>query len=189
MERFYVRYEPRITLEIYNKFVEWVLKNKDPKWQHRGWVADSYENFVSEKYYLFGSNSLHYGVDNNSQGLVNSQLSFEELCALIDIKSQKENMISKTRLISIGDTQREITLTVLVKDGKVRAGYAVRYPEDEGNDDIAKTISKGRALSDRTNLLDMTITESMNQKYILYAIVDQLYKDIERGNIVIKGIK
>lgn len=85
---------------------------------------------------------------------------------------------------------RDITLVVLIdSDGLIRAGYSIKLPEDKENVELAKKIAIGRAMSDRTNLIDMEVGEGMDEKYILYAIAEHLIRKIEFGSIKIKGVK
>ena len=110
-----------------------------------------------------------------------------------EIKEQnimKNLSVTKTQTVQIGKKKREITITVLSDLGKVRAGYSVRNPEDKkSNPELAKQISTGRAMSDKTNLVDMNLGRNMDKKYILYAIAEQLFREIESGKIQIKGVK
>ena len=102
----------------------------------------------------------------------------------------KNLSITKTQTVQIGKKKREITITVLSDLGKVRAGYSVRNPEDKkSNPELAKQISTGRAMSDKTNLVDMNLGRNMDKKYILYSIAEQLFREIESGKIQIKGVK
>ena len=104
--------------------------------------------------------------------------------------TMKNLSITKTQSVQIGEKKREITITVLSDLGKVRAGYSVRNPEDKkSNPELAKQISTGRAMSDKTNLADMNLGRNMDKKYILYSIAEQLFREIESGKIQIKGVK
>lgn len=104
--------------------------------------------------------------------------------------TMKNLSITKTQTVQIGKKKREITITVLSDLGKVRAGYSVRNPEDKkSNPELAKQISTGRAMSDKTNLVDMDLGRNMDKKYILYSIAEQLFREIESGKIQIKGVK
>ena len=106
------------------------------------------------------------------------------------LSTMKNLSITKTQTVQIGKKKREITITVLSDLGKVRAGYSVRNPEDKkSNPELAKQISKGRAMSDKTNLVDMDLGRNMDKKYILYSIAEQLFREIESGKIQIKGVK
>lgn len=114
-------------------------------------------------------------------------VSFEEY---FKRKNTKNLSITKTQSVQIGKKKREITITVLSDLGKVRAGYSVRNPEDKkSNPELAKQISTGRAMSDKTNLVDMSLGRNMDKKYILYSIAEQLFREIESGKIQIKGVK
>lgn len=99
--------------------------------------------------------------------------------------------ITKTEKVTVNKKKRDITITVLVDhSGNVRAGYSVRCPGDKHSDELANRISEGRALSDKTNLItDMVCGIGMDKKYILYAIAENLFRRIERGQIEIKGVK
>lgn len=80
---------------------------------------------------------------------------------------------------------RSITVCVVVDGDKVNTGYAVRRLDDAENVELGKRISFGRANNSKTNL---TITDSLTEKYILSAIANKVLSDIENGTIVIKGI-
>lgn len=102
--------------------------------------------------------------------------------------------ITKTETVTIGKKKREITITVLTEENnpfKLRAGYSVRNPEDKkSNSELAKQISIGRAMSDKTNMVDMYLGEGMqNKKYILYSIAEQLFRELNSGTRQIKGVK
>ena len=106
----------------------------------------------------------------------------------------KPMSITKTETVLIGKKKREITITVLTEENnpfKLRAGYSVRNPEDKkSNPELGKQISIGRAMSDKTNMVDMYIGEGMqNKKYILYAIAEQLFRELSSGTRKIKGVK
>lgn len=106
----------------------------------------------------------------------------------------KPMSVTKTETVLIGKKKREITITVLTtKDNpfKVQAGYSVRNPEDKkSNPELGKQISIGRAMSDKTNMVDMYLGEGMqNKKYILYAIAEQLFRELSSGTRKIKGVK
>ena len=121
-------------------------------------------------------------------------VSFEEYFKRKKTKNLPPNIknlsITKTQSVQIGEKKREITITVLSDLGKVRAGYSVRNPEDKkSNPELAKQISTGRAMSDKTNMVDMNLGRNMDKKYILYAIAEQLFREIESGKIQIKGVK
>ena len=105
----------------------------------------------------------------------------------INSKTVKDMQIFKTKEI----LNRKVTVCVNVSDNKlITAGYSVTHPDDEFNNEISKKISIGRALKDKSNILEpMFLGEGMDKKYILYAIADKLLKDIEFRNIQIKGIK
>ena len=126
------------------------------------------------------------------------EITIEQFRQLINTQNQtimekpvvKQISVTKTETVQIGKKKREITITVLIQDGKVRAGYSVRNPEDKkSNPELAKQISIGRALSDKTNLVDMIVGIGMDKKYILYAIAEQILRQIGSGTIQIKGIK
>ena len=153
----------------------------------------------------------YYGESILQEGLIKSpsfgsgdfnvpEITIEQFRQLINPQNQTQDItmknavkpisISKTETVLIGKKKREITITVLIQDGKVRAGYSIRNPEDKKtNPELAKQISTSRALSDKTNLVDMIIGLGMDRKYILYAIAEQLFREIGSGKIQIKGIK
>lgn len=54
---------------------------------------------------------------------------------------------------------------------------------------IAIKIARGRALNERTNLVDMEVGKGMGEKYIMYAIAESIIRKIKFGSIKIKGVK
>lgn len=101
----------------------------------------------------------------------------------------KPMKISKTETISIKGRKRVTTIVVLINGTQVRAGYSIKAPSDKEDNDLADKIATGRANSDRTNLVTMEVGKGMNKKYILYAVAEDILRQLERGRIEIKGIK
>ena len=85
--------------------------------------------------------------------------------------------------------KRTVTICITIDQTIVKAGYAVLAPDDKYNEELAQKISFGRAVNDRTNMVEMKCGFGMDKKYIVYAIADNLAKQIDNGKIVIKGIK
>lgn len=109
--------------------------------------------------------------------------------APLEPKTIKDMKVVKTKNVSIQGQARALTIAVLVVKGYVRAGYSIKMPADKEVEGLSEKIAEGRALTDRTNLLDMTMGIGMDKKYILHAIADNLIQEIEEGKIVIKGVK
>lgn len=106
------------------------------------------------------------------------------------VKEDIVRQVFKTRTLEIKGQTRDVTVcVVLTKDREIRAGYSVRLFSDADNKELAERIAQGRALVDKTNLLDMFAGKNMDQKYILLAICFQIFRDITNGNIEIKGIR
>lgn len=125
-----------------------------------------------------------------------TEITFDQfLKYVVQNSGTKENKfemkVTKTSILTIGDVQREVTVTVLSEpDGKIRAGYSVLNPLDKQSENLGKKISLGRAMNDRTNLVDMYLGQGMeDKKYILYSILEQIQKDLSNQKIKIKGIK
>lgn len=99
--------------------------------------------------------------------------------------------ITKTEKIKVkGKHEREVTIAVVVSEGQVRAGYSVRLLGDKKVKNISETIAVGRAMKDKTNLIDdMVMGIGMDKKYILYAIAESILKRIERGSLEIVGVR
>lgn len=102
-------------------------------------------------------------------------------------KEEKNMIIYKTKEI----LNRTVTVCVKVASNiVVTAGYSVTHPDDDFDKEIAKKISLGRASKDKTNVLEpMFLGEGMEKKYILFAIADAVFRDIENKKITIKGIR
>lgn len=85
--------------------------------------------------------------------------------------------------------QREVTVAVVAIEGVLKAGYSVRMFEDKKIEGLSEKIALGRAMKEKTNLIDMELGRGMDKKYILYSVADSILVQIERGIIPIKGIK
>lgn len=99
--------------------------------------------------------------------------------------------ITKTQPLKINGVKRIVTIAVVVGfDCKVNTGYSVCLPEDVFKEKLSIDIAVGRALKPKTNLTpDMEVGKGMDKKYILYAIAEDALKRIEKGTLVIKGIR
>lgn len=96
----------------------------------------------------------------------------------------------QTKTLRVNDKQRDITVAVYLKDEKLYGGYAVRNPIDKEFDtEKAKLIATGRSMNSRTNLLKDESVGTLTHRYILKAIAENLLREIEIGNILIKGIR
>lgn len=123
---------------------------------------------------------------------------YKERLNTITLPSQKKTQQKQmkplkyftTQTLNIAGHQRDVTIAVLWDIGTLHAGYAVRNPIDTVvNRELAKTIAIGRALSERTNLLNGENLGTMSHRYILKAIAESLIRAIEAGHIKIKGVK
>lgn len=103
-----------------------------------------------------------------------------------------------TKTINVGSLERDITIAVFCDGVNLFGGYAVRNPIDvlpTNLDELAnfvskrKTIAEGRAFNPKTNMLKGKTVGSLNERYILKAIADNLLREIETGKIIIKGIR
>lgn len=103
-------------------------------------------------------------------------------------KKQIEMKVVKSEDIEVNGKKRNLTIVVMISEAEVRAGYSIKVPEDKQNSELGEKIATGRALSDRTNLVDMVCGIGMNKKYILYSIAEHLIRQVQRGTIQIKGI-
>lgn len=106
-----------------------------------------------------------------------------------EIKKTINMQVVKQEKVKINGKLRNLTIVVLISEGQVRGGYSVKNPEDKDNETLAIAIARGRAMSDRTNLLDMCIGIGMDKKFILYSIAEHLIRKIKGGSIKIKGVK
>lgn len=97
--------------------------------------------------------------------------------------------ITKTEKVKINGKSRNVTIVVLNEGKKVKAGYSIRMPQDKENDELGGKIALGRAKNERTNLVDMELGKGLDRKFIMYAIAEDLLKQIERGVIKVKGVK
>ena len=142
------------------------------------------------------SNNGKYYVSELKDMIGYTEITFDQFLEYVVKNSEtKENKfkmkVTKTSILTIGDVQREVTVTVLSEpNGKIRAGYSVLNPLDKQSENLGKKISLGRAMNNRTNLVDMYLGKGMeDKKYILYSILEQVQKDLSNQKIQIKGIK
>lgn len=138
-----------------------------------------------------------YGVNTNGYFSNHSlEETLEKSLSIINLPSEKQTLtktnmnLLKSKELEIKGVKRQVTVSVIVKDSVVYSGYSVRLPEDIEDAELAEKIATGRALKEKTNLTpDTELGKGMNKKYILHAIADNLLLQIERGVIVIKGVK
>lgn len=84
---------------------------------------------------------------------------------------------------------RIITVTVITRGTDLFAGYSVCSPMDKFDSDKARVISTGRAMKKTTNLLQGETIGSMRGKHLNRAIAFDILNKIEKGKLVIKGIR
>ena len=103
----------------------------------------------------------------------------------------------RTRVISVNGVERNATVAVVrnTVTGVISAGYAIVHPDDipkvKDNKELSRNIAVARALKDKTNLCkddNLVITGDV-ERYILLSIADDVLKRIEKGKILIKGIR
>lgn len=108
----------------------------------------------------------------------------------INLTTMKDLKYFQTKTLRVNNVKRDITIAVYLKDNELYGGYSVRNPTDIQHDsEKAKLIATGRAMNERTNLLKGESVGSLNHRYILKAIAENLLREIELGNIIIKGIR
>lgn len=165
-------------------------------------VVSSANKFITQNFGIYGISNCFRTRDINYNFVIKRKcethlvdastkiMLFDFNKPIIKIKQNFKQMeISKTQVLKINGKKREVTLVVLTEQNKIKAGYSVRVPGDKKNEQLGKSIAKGRALKPKTNLIDMELGKGLDRKFILYAIADDLFKKIERGIIEIKGIK
>lgn len=154
----------------------YILKNS---WEH--YKENTCYNIVEgmscyKEYYLRN----HFSVISAEQFLINN----------LKQEIMKYLKYFQTKTLIVNGITRDITIAVHLEGDKLYGGYAVRNPIDtEFNKDKAKLIATGRAMNERTNLLKDESVGSLNHRYILKAIAENLLREIELGNIIIKGIR
>lgn len=97
--------------------------------------------------------------------------------------------IYKERTIEINGKLRQVIISVVAVGQKLHAGYAITHIDDKFDEKIGKLVAKGRALNERTNLVDMELGKGMDKKFVLYSVADHIFKQLENGKIIIKGVK
>lgn len=114
-------------------------------------------------------------------------------CELVKTTKERTEIdmkVVKTKEVIVNGVKREVTIVAVIENGEVISGYSVRLPEDKENKELAEKIALGRARKEKTNLTpDSELGEGLQKKYIIHAIVDNLFLKIERGVIKIKGVK
>ena len=149
---------------------EWGGEGKYPLYLHYPYeleVVDIHKSAISDLYHIYDTKGYSHSIFSSYEAGV------QKLSNSKNNKIMQTLSVTKTETVQIGKKRREITITVLVDSGKVRAGYSVRNPEDEKtNPELAKQISTGRALSDKTNLVDMVMGIGMDRKYIYMLLLN-----------------
>lgn len=114
-----------------------------------------------------------------------------------DNVATKEHTVYKTHLLDIGGVKREITFCAFFDKLTPRVGYSVLHPNDvelkakPNFQEISKRIAKGRAESDKTNLLPegVTISKELHSKQLLLCLIDRVKWQLEKGKLIIKGVR
>lgn len=98
-----------------------------------------------------------------------------------------------TRTIKINGVERDLSVSVIVDEKwNIHAGYAIRNPkwDKENNPELAKTVARNRAINSKTNLLkNEAISIGLASKYVLKGIAEQIFANVSKGIIQIKGVK
>lgn len=98
-----------------------------------------------------------------------------------------------TRSIKINGAERDLSVSVIVDTNwNIHAGYSVRNPkwDETHNPKLAKTVARNRAVNPKTNLLkNESIGMGLASKYVLKGISDQIFANVSKGSIEIKGVK
>lgn len=97
-----------------------------------------------------------------------------------------------TRNIFINGTERETSIAVLAScDGDIYTGYAIRDPRFDAshNETLAKSVARNRAVNNRSNLTKHeAVSPRFITKQVLRGIADQVFAEISKGTIEIKGV-
>lgn len=156
-------------------------------------IEDINNTFTVKKSKLDNCSGIYFGVVFSKA----SQFTIKKEENKVEIKKLKEMKALKTKEITIKGTEltRIVTVGVFMnEDGILSAGYSVTHPEDADKFDksLSNHIASGRANSPKTNLLkgenSITLAGDVD-KYLLYAVADNLLSKIEKGKIQIKGIR
>lgn len=122
----------------------------------------------------------------------------KELEALFaDNVAIKKHTVYKTHLLDIGGVKREITFCAFFDELTPRIGYSVLHPNDvelkakPNFQEVSKRIAKGRAESDKTNLLpaNAAISKELHSKQLLLCLIDRVKWQLEKGKLIIKGVR
>lgn len=148
-------------------------------------------------YLIYSDNNWRGIVSLNNRSITVSISKFLELDiynlnkVMKDEQKEKEptKQLTIFKKYELPTVKRTVTICIMIDQTIVKAGYAVLAPGDKYNEELAQKISFGRAVNDRTNMVEMQCGFGMDKKYIVYAIADNLAKQIDNGKFVIKGIK
>lgn len=186
-----IEHNKQVQDELFRLGYHWAMGGTDYKYLDSQYLyAYGYKNDSSRISRDF-SNSVTYFIEHE-----NKEVTLEDLQKLnnktsqtMKTTSQKPVKLTRTRTISVGGQERDITITSLFDGDQVRTGYAVRNTMDEPNKELAVDISTGRAMSNKTNMTPNLVILNEHDRYLLYAVVDNMFNEIKRGKVEIKGIK
>lgn len=152
------------------------------------WGIDRCYNFrEEEKVVTYGDipyfKDRRYYIISAEQFLTDNSINLKK-------ETMKDLKYFQTKTLRVNNVNRDITVAVYLKNNELYGGYSVRNPTDLQHDsEKAKLIATGRAMNECTNLLKGESVGSLKHHYILKAIAENLLREIELGNIIIKGIR
>lgn len=124
--------------------------------------------------------------------VINSKNEVEVINGVISKTFPIVKEVFMTRNILINGTERETSIAVLaLQDGAIYTGYAIRDPRFDAthNETLAKRVARNRAVNNRSNLTrHEAITPRFISKQVLKGIADQMFAEISKGTIEIKGV-
>lgn len=179
----YVKLGLRRTRTSKKSFIETYFKYNKSKHE---WCLVLYKGLIQigkdddENVLTFLDFKEKYGTDKPLEKSINKEIHKEK---------STDMEIYKEKTIEINGKLRQVIVSVSIMNQKVYAGYSITHIDDKFDTNIGKKIAKGRALNDRTNAVDMVIGKGMDKKFILYAIADHVFRNLENGVIQIRGVK
>lgn len=164
-------------------------------------VAQYREHFLNEQTNQNNQTIL------NSEGMQTTEKPKDRIVVIInknnEIETSKNGITTKkvliwketitTRTLKINGVERDLSVSVIVdEDWNIHAGYSIRNPkwDKENNPELAKTVARNRAVNPKTNLLKSeSISIGIISKYVLKGIAEQIFANVSKGIIQIKGVK
>lgn len=107
------------------------------------------------------------------------------------VVSDPETEYFKSKVIRINGRKRQVSVMSVLDGNTIRIGYAIKRPEDSDNSDLAKIITRGRALNSRKDNSFVSFENDSHKADVsafLKSSTKQVLNKLKSGEIDVLGV-